>query len=293
MALDFDGLKEFIVHGMKMQHIYQPLMIKTLLESPQNRLPVRKVAEQFLQKDESQIEYYIKITKEMPGRILRKHGIVTYDSGNFTLNTRSVSPQQRAELIALCESKIDEYEEKRGKLIWLHRAKAPSYVPGSLRYNVLTKAKGRCELCGIPAEVKALDVDHIVPRNRGGETVMENLQALCYTCNSQKRDFDDTDFRSWNSMYSDRDDECVFCNMDPSRIKALNNLAFSFEYKYPVTAGHMLVSPNRHTRSFFDMGAAEQKACFIQVEQAKEQIMESDPTVTSFNIGVNDGKDAG
>lgn len=291
--MDFADLKDFIASKMRMQHIYQPVMIKTLLESKENKASVRQIAEQFLQKDESQIEYYMQITRAMPGKVLSRHGIVRYESGSFILNLKhdDLTPQQRLELIALCESKVDEYEKARGRLIWLHRIKDPGYVPGSLRYQVLKKAKFRCELCGISAEEKALDVDHIVPRNKGGKTVIENLQALCYTCNSQKRDLDDTDFRPWKSLYGNRDANCVFCNIEHSVIK--NVLAFAFEDKYPVTEGHMLVSPVRHTPSFFDMGAAEQKACFVLLEQVKGQIVRRDSTVTGFNIGVNEGKDAG
>lgn len=34
--------------------------------------------------------------------------------------------------------------------------------------------------------VPATDVDHIVPRSRGGEDVIENLQSLCHSCHSMK-----------------------------------------------------------------------------------------------------------
>jgi 5-methylcytosine-specific restriction endonuclease McrA len=56
-------------------------------------------------------------------------------------------------------------------------------------------ARYPCELCGVFAEVRALQVDHIVPRSRGGTDDPDNLQALCYRCNSMKRDRDTTDFR--------------------------------------------------------------------------------------------------
>lgn len=293
--MKFAELKDFIANRMKMQHIYQPAMIKTILESrDQYRASVRQIAEQFLQKDGSQIEYYMQITKAMPGKVLASHGIVRYDAGSFVLNIDdSLTPAQKAELIALCECKVDEYEKTRGKLIWLHRAKDAAYVPGSLRYQVLKKARFRCELCGILAEEKALDVDHIIPRNKGGKTVSENLQALCYTCNSQKRDLDDTDFRPWKEMLENSDPGCVFCKIRPSAIKGKNALAVAFEDRYPVTEGHTLVTPMRHVQSFFDISSAEHKACFNLLEEAKVRIAGKDRTVTGFNVGVNDGIDAG
>lgn len=292
--MDFSHLRNFITSKMRMQHIYQPVMIKTILESKEGRASVRQIAEQFLQNDESQIEYYMQITKAMPGKVLARHGIVKHDSGSFVLNLdQRLMADQRAELIASCEAKVDEYEKARGRLIWLHRIKDPGYVPGSLRYQVLKKAKFRCELCGISAEQKAIDVDHIVPRNKDGKTVIENLQALCYTCNSQKRDLDDTDFRPWKNLYDNKDVGCVFCTMKPSAIRGKNALAVAVEDNYPVTKGHTLVTPVRHVQSFFDMSSAEHKACFNLLEEAKGRIVDRDRTVTGFNIGVNDGSDAG
>jgi diadenosine tetraphosphate (Ap4A) HIT family hydrolase len=45
-----------------------------------------------------------------------------------------------------------------------------------------------------------------------------------------------------------------------------NMHAMSFENKYPVTQGHMLVSPLRHIQSFFDLRSSEQKACLLLLE---------------------------
>lgn len=289
--MDFEELKDFIQNKMRMMHIYQPLMIKILLEH-EGLASARTIAEAFLGKDESQIEYYEQITKSMPGKVLHRHGIVDYSDNAFVLKVSDITEEQRTELVKLCNQKIKEYETQRGKMIWRHRARDSREVPGSLRYQVLSKAKFRCELCGISAEEKALDVDHILPVNKGGKTVIENLQALCYTCNSQKRDLDDTDFRPWKKLYENSDAKCVFCKLK-DKSKKSNTLSFVLKDKYPVTKFHTLVIPKRHVASFFELGSSEQKACLLLLQSMKEEIMKKDPSIDGFNVGINDGQDAG
>lgn len=288
--MNYQELKQYISKEMKMQHIYQPVMIKTLLESKEHRASVENIARQFLMNDEPQLQYYKYITRVMPGRVLREHGIVTSDgsSGDYILNVRdNLTREQISELVQLCNVKINEYEQKYGlKSIWHSRFATARNISGPLQYEVLKRARGRCELCGVSMRVKALQVDHIRPYSKGGPTVLENLQALCYTCNAQKQNKDDTDFRDWPKLYDVRDKECVFCNQE-SRALIKNSLAMAFEDKYPVTKGHTLVSPLRHTQSFFDLGSSEQKACFLLLEDAKKRITQEDSTVTGFNVGIN------
>ncbi|NBS86595.1 MAG: HNH endonuclease [Verrucomicrobia bacterium] len=68
-------------------------------------------------------------------------------------------------------------------------------VPDSLRYRVLKKAGGKCELCGALKQDTTLHIDHIVPRSRGGSNDESNLQILCFKCNLGKSNKDETDFR--------------------------------------------------------------------------------------------------
>ena len=64
-------------------------------------------------------------------------------------------------------------------------------ISRALRAAVLGRAHGRCQMCGTTVEEDGikLEVDHKVPRNWGGGTVLDNLQALCQDCNGGKRDF--------------------------------------------------------------------------------------------------------
>ena len=110
--MNYERLKDFIANKMRMQHIYQPVMIKVLLEND-GMASVRKIAEAFLEKDESQIEYYEQITRSMPGKVLQKHGIVDYADKVFVLNVAEITKEQRFELIALCNQKIKKYEDER------------------------------------------------------------------------------------------------------------------------------------------------------------------------------------
>lgn len=277
-----------------MQHIYQPVMIKTLLESSEHRASVEDIARQFLMNDEPQLQYYKYITKVMPGKVLRSHNIVRSEADEYVLNiTNTLSHEQVRDLIHLCNTKIDEYEVKYGrKSIWHSRFAGARDISGPMQYEVLKRAKGRCELCGVSKDVKVLQVDHIIPRSKGGLTVLENLQALCYTCNAQKQNKDDTDFRGLSKMYNVRDRSCVFCNQEATAM-IRNSLAMAFEDRYPVTEGHVLVTPLRHTPSFFELGVPEQKACLQLLENLKQTTLRQDSKVTGFNVGINDGVDAG
>src|SRR5437867_2582142 len=80
----FDTLRHFITARMRMSHIYQPLMLKTMLERG-GSASIRQIATAFLNEDESQVEYYEQIVKNMPGRVLTKHAIVERTGDRFRL----------------------------------------------------------------------------------------------------------------------------------------------------------------------------------------------------------------
>lgn len=58
-----------------------------------------------------------------------------------------------------------------------------------LRERIMKRDNYTCQMCGryMPDEF-GLEIDHIVPVARGGETVEWNLQVLCEKCNGSKHD---------------------------------------------------------------------------------------------------------
>jgi hypothetical protein len=71
-------------------------------------------------------------------------------------------------------------------------------IRAGLWWAVLARDRWTCCSCGRSAQQDGvlLEVDHIVPRSRGGTNTLENLQTLCKKCNLGKSNRDSTDLRS-------------------------------------------------------------------------------------------------
>ncbi|HEY9879718.1 MAG TPA: HNH endonuclease signature motif containing protein [Leptolyngbyaceae cyanobacterium] len=61
-------------------------------------------------------------------------------------------------------------------------------VSPGLRQEVSKRAKQLCEYCRCPAEFSpgSFTIDHIKPRQLGGETTLQNLAWACFGCNGRK-----------------------------------------------------------------------------------------------------------
>lgn len=291
--MTFEQLEEYITLKMRMSHIYQPVMLLSLLQH-RGVCHQKDIATSILSNDISQIEYYSKITNDVVGKILRKHKVVERHGKSYSLiGYEDLNPIEIEKLKLACQSRLIEFIEIRGGDIWHHRKKTSGYIPGTTKYEVLKRAKLHCELCGISAQQKALEVDHIIPRNCGGHDDISNFQAFCYSCNATKRDRDDTDFRIIRESYEKREQGCLFCEIDKSRIIVENALAFAIYDGFQVTEGHTLIIPKRHVKTYFELGQAEVNAIHDLLCQQKDYIERSDVSVSGFNIGVNCGEHAG
>jgi ATP adenylyltransferase len=293
----FRELHTFISEEMRMAQVYQPVMLKQLLEN-NGEATVQQIAQAILDKDPTQIEYFSEIVKNMVGRVLTKNRGITEKDGNKyrLIGAQDLTQEQVNELVKLCEQRIQDFEGNRGDAVWEHRKRGHRPISGSIRYVVLSRAKFRCELCGISADEKNIEVDHIFPKSLGGKDDLSNFQALCYSCNAAKRNTDDTDFRLFKSVYGHREDKCLFCDTqlnDRNRIIGENNLAYAIRDGFAVTEGHTLFIPKRHVADYFGLVPAEISAINLLMADQKKLLQLKDSTIDGFNIGMNCGESAG
>ena len=184
----FLRLSAYIAERMRMSHIYQPLMLMELLgrSSP---APAQDVARRILGS-----AWWAGFTF---------NGITAYGNGAYSLiGGDELSNAERDALQQLCRQRLDAFREQRGEEVFAHRSRHRSPISGSLKYRVLTRARGRCECCGAQEHQRALEVDHIIPINQGGSVAIGNLQALC--------------FRGVQASYGHRESGCVFSALEGS-----------------------------------------------------------------------------
>ena len=98
----YKTLKNYIQNKMKMSHIYQPVMLSVLLHS-KGKSSVNNIAKEF--------------TKIMPGKVLVNNlSIIKKNKNIFKIeNFSDLSTYEIQELNKLCELKIKNYINKRGK----------------------------------------------------------------------------------------------------------------------------------------------------------------------------------
>ena len=68
--MTYERLADFVQKRMRMSHVYQPLMLMALLRGGGRRSSA-EISKSILAHDESQVEYYEKVTNNMVGRVLR------------------------------------------------------------------------------------------------------------------------------------------------------------------------------------------------------------------------------
>lgn len=81
-----------------------------------------------------------------------------------------------------CSVEEARREKERGRTRY-RREECGEVEWRTLRLAVFERDGGKCVYCGATGELAA---DHIIPLQRGGRSVMENLNTACRRCNSSK-----------------------------------------------------------------------------------------------------------
>lgn len=300
MLKDFNDLKDYLASKsrMRMSHVYKPVMLLKLLDAGGSATK-KDIAREFILADIGQLKDYERKVYPMPGNRLIKAGLVEKDGDTYTLSEvfKNLTPVQLEEIRSVLITRVEEYLG----LIDPYNTSTREYIPGVSRFEVLRRAGGRCQLCGVSHTTRQIDVDHIVPVSKGGSNDATNLQALCRTCNSQKGNRDDTDFRAVADSFSDRDSDCLFCQFQSWHERLVlhgeqhleNQVAYALYDGYPVTEGHTLFITKRHVADYFKLYESERTGLGQLIERQKSYLQSIDESITGWNIGVNIGESAG
>jgi diadenosine tetraphosphate (Ap4A) HIT family hydrolase len=105
---------------------------------------------------------------------------------------------------------------------------------------------------------------------------------------------------------------CIFCDIEPEKIIAQNELAVAVKDGFPVSPGHVLVIPRRHVGTWFEATGEERKSifelvdqvygflsCFVYPPPLASELQAGGPATSTmakpdgYNIGFNVGEAAG
>ncbi len=87
--------------------------------------------------------------------------------------------------------------------------------------------------------------------------------------------------------------DCLFCKIEKSKIVSENDFFIVVRDNYPVTELHTLIISKRHTASYFELEDSEKISLIKTLDKQKSLLLQNDSTIKGFNIGINDGVEAG
>ena len=86
---------------------------------------------------------------------------------------------------------------------------------------------------------------------------------------------------------------CLFCDMPSERVIRQNKHFYLVEDGFPVTKHHTLVISNNHELVLDTMDEEQILELANIIKNTKKKVLKLDSTITGFNVGINEGADAG
>ena len=90
----------------------------------------------------------------------------------------------------------------------------------------------------------------------------------------------------------DKPSTCTYCSLSAARIVDESALSIAFKDAFPVSPGHTLIIPRRHTASFFDLTLQEREDMITLLYRVKAKLLD-EHNPQGFNVGINEGFAAG
>lgn len=87
--------------------------------------------------------------------------------------------------------------------------------------------------------------------------------------------------------------DCLFCDIPRERVVFEAEFFYVIKDAYPVTRHHSLIISYDHELKIDSMSEGQHLELMSCIRRVKEQINLEDSSVTGFNIGINEGRDAG
>lgn len=271
---------------MKMSGLYQPVIIKQLIQND-GKASLESIAKELATLDEEAIEDYVQKLKVHPKAVLKKHGIAEIQDNSYEL--RIELGDTKNNLLSLCQEKIETFMEQRG----IEPGRSAGW--GIKRVKLL-RDHPYCTLCGArPSkdnEVE-LDIDHIEPASKGGSDDVSNLQVLCAQCNRAKGNHLIISAKVVHETHLKNIADCIFCQLPQDRIKYSNEYILVIEDAYPVSQGHTLIIPLRHVSTALDLNDIESVCILKKARELCDSLKQQDSSIDGFNLGFNVGSAAG
>lgn len=101
------------------------------------------------------------------------------------------------------------------------------------------------------------------------------------------------EYQHYNQISRKINTTCPFCHPDSGRELIVESAtAYAMMDKYPVSKGHVLIIPKKHSPDYFQLTFKEQSACWFMLNKVKELLTQKFHP-DGFNVGINVNEPAG